>query len=297
MLLSKVENRRKRLTILLIPDDDTEPFSLNLTTRFIKFLLVIGVFLLIHIILGGIFYWRYAVLNRENSKLRHQNEELSETREKIYEILPVVDDLVKEQEKVLNAMGVKDQGFTNFSHSNPLEATPKIDNYAGITRQTESNKPILKGTQTENLDFLKEKNSQFHDFVRNLPTWLPVAGYMSQEFTPLNWLSVLKREGHLGIDIVADVGTPIHAAGDGFVVFSEWTYDLGYLIILYHGSGFFTYYGHNDRNIVTNRTYVRKGEVIGFVGNSGKSSGPHLHFEVWRNGIAVDPKDVLIAFQ
>ncbi|MBN2092731.1 M23 family metallopeptidase [candidate division KSB1 bacterium] len=296
-MLSKVENRRKRLTILLIPDDDTEPFSLNLTTRFIKFLLVIGVFLLIHIILGGIFYWRYAVLNRENSKLRHQNAELSETREKIYEILPVVDDLVKEQEKVLNAMGVKEQGFTNFSHSNPLQATPKIDNYAGIARQSESNKPILKGTQTENLDFLKEKKSQFHDFVRNLPTWLPVAGYMSQEFTPLNWLSVLKREGHLGIDIVADVGTPIHAAGDGFVVFSEWTFDLGYLIIIYHGSGFFTYYGHNDRNVVTNRTYVRKGEVIGFVGSSGQSSGPHLHFEVWRNGSAIDPKDVLIAFQ
>lgn len=296
-MLSKLENRRKRLTILLIPDDDTEPFSLNLTTRFIKFLLVIGVFLLIHIILGGIFYWRYAVLDRENSKLKHQNTELSATREKIYEILPVVDDLVKEQEKVLNAMGVKEQGFTNFSHSNALQATPKIDNYAGITRQTESNKPIIKGIQTENLDFLKEKNSQFHDFVRNLPTWLPVAGYMSQEFTPLNWLSVLKREGHLGIDIVADVGTPIHAAGDGFVVFSEWTFDLGYLIIIYHGSGFFTYYGHNDRNIVADRTYVRKGEVIGFVGNSGKSSGPHLHFEIWRNGSALDPKDVLIAFQ
>ncbi len=296
-MLSKVENRRKRLTILLIPDDDTEPFSLNLTTRFIKFLLVIGVLLLIHIILGGIFYWRYAVLNRENNKLRHQNAELSETREKIYEILPVVDDLVKEQEKVLNAMGVKEQGFTNFSHSNPLQAAPKVDNYAGIARQTESNKPILKGLQTENMDFLKEKNSQFHDFVRNLPTWLPVAGYMSQEFTPLNWLSVLKREGHLGIDIVADVGTPIHAAGDGFVVFSEWTFDLGYLIIIYHGSGFFTYYGHNDRNVVTNQTFVRKGEVIGFVGNSGKSSGPHLHFEIWRNGVAIDPKDVLIAFQ
>ncbi len=296
-MLSKVEKRRKRLTILLIPDDDTEPFSLNLTTRFIKFLLVIGVFLLIHIILGGIFYWRYAVLNRENTKLRHQNTELSETREKIYEILPVVDDLVKEQEKVLNAMGVKEQGFTNFSHSNPLEATPKLDNYAGINRQSESYKPILKGTHTENLDFLKEKNSQFHDFVRNLPTWLPVAGYMSQDFTPLNWLSVLKREGHLGIDIVADVGTPIHAAGDGFVVFSEWTFDLGNLIIVYHGSGFFTYYGHNDRNVVADRTYVRKGQVIGFVGNSGKSSGPHLHFEIWRNGTAIDPKDVLIAFQ
>jgi murein DD-endopeptidase MepM/ murein hydrolase activator NlpD len=296
-MLSKVEKRRKRLTILLIPDDDTEPFSLNLTTRFIKFLLVIGVFLLIHIILGGIFYWRYAVLNRENTKLRHQNTELSETREKIYEILPVVDDLVKEQEKVLNAMGVKEQGFTNFSHSNPLEATPKLDNYAGINRQSESYKPILKGTHNENLDFLKEKNSQFHDFVRNLPTWLPVAGYMSQDFTPLNWLSVLKREGHLGIDIVADVGTPIHAAGDGFVVFSEWTFDLGNLIIVYHGSGFFTYYGHNDRNVVADRTYVRKGQVIGFVGNSGKSSGPHLHFEIWRNGTAIDPKDVLIAFQ
>ena len=292
---SKLEKRRKRLTVLLIPDDDTEPFSLNVSIRALKALALVALVLLIHMILGGIFYWQYAVLSKENMQLVKENDDLKITRERVYKLLPEVAELQRKNDKMLNALGVNRRAYP-FSHTNPLESNQPLTSFSneGVVGSAE---PSMNDPVSENLDFLKEKDSQYHDFVRNMPTRLPVAGYMSQDFMTLNWFSVSKDKSHLGIDIVADVGTPIHAAGDGFVVFSDWTFPMGNLIIIYHGSGFFSYYGHNHRNIVIEKTTVRKGEVIGFVGNSGKSSGPHLHFEVWRNGSPLDPKDILLSFQ
>jgi murein DD-endopeptidase MepM/ murein hydrolase activator NlpD len=291
---SKIEKRRKRLTILLIPDDDTEPFSLNVSMRAVKIMALVALVLLLHMILGGIFYWQYAVLSKENNSLVKENDDLKITRERVYKLLPEVAELQRKNDKMLNALGVNRRSYP-FSHTNPLEANQPVPSFSAENAMGEA-EPIVQEPVSESLDFLKEKDSQYHDFVRNMPTRLPVAGYMSQDFNLLSWFSVAKDKSHLGIDIVADVGTPIHAAGDGFVVFSDWTFPMGNLIIIYHGSGFFSYYGHNHRNVVVEKTTVRKGEVIGFVGNSGKSSGPHLHFEVWRNGSPLDPKDVLLSF-
>lgn len=292
---SKIEKRRKRLTVLLIPDDDTEPFSLNISIRALKVIAGLALVLLIHIILGATFYWQYAVLSKENDSLVRENDDLKITRERVYRLLPEVAELQRKNDKMLNALGVSRRSYP-FSHTNPLEANQAPPTFSAEGDRGEI-KPQQPGSISESIDFLKEKDSQYHDFVRNMPTRLPVAGYMSQDFNLLSWFSVENNKSHLGIDIVADIGTPIHAAGDGFVVFSDWTFPMGNLIIIYHGSGFFTYYGHNHRNVVVEKTTVRKGEVIGFVGNSGKSSGPHLHFEVWRNGSPLDPKEVLLSFQ
>lgn len=292
---SRIDKRRKHLTILLIPDDDTEPFSLNLTLRFLKIIAFVAVLLLIHIIMGGIFYWRYAVLNRENQQITKQNVELKQVQEKVYKIVPELAELQKKHEKMLNALGIKPRS-NPFSHLNPLESARPFEGFGGLETE-EKTEPLVKSPRTESLNFLKEEKSQYHDFVKNMPTWLPVNGYMSQDFSGLTWLSAAKYKSHLGIDIVAEVGAPIYAAGDGFVVFSDWTFPMGNLIIIYHGSGFFTYYGHNERNLVLERTFVRKGEVIGWVGSSGQSSGPHLHFEIWRHGVPLDPKEILLSFQ
>ena len=292
---TKVDKRLKRLTILLIPDDDTEPFSINVTIRLLKILAVVSVFLLIHIILGGIFYWQYAVVSQENTQLEKQNQELTETQNKIYKILPKITELQKKQEKFLNALGVNPKS-SPFSHNNPLKAQKPVDTFSnrGVSDKNES---IFTGPSTEDLDFLKEKDTQYHDFIRNMPTRLPVSGYMSQDFETLQWFNITRKKSHLGIDIVAEEGTPVHAAGDGFILFSGWTPTLGNLIIVYHGSGFFTYYGHNLRNLVVEKTPVQKGGIIALVGNSGESSGPHLHFEIWRNGEPLDPKEFILSFR
>jgi len=95
---------------------------------------------------------------------------------------------------------------------------------------------------------------------------------------------------HTGMDFTADIGTEIYATGDGVVesVDSKLT-GYGHHVILQHGFGFQTLYAHMSRVLVKSGQRVTRGQVIGYVGNSGISSGPHLHYEVIRNGEKVDP--------
>ena len=120
----------------------------------------------------------------------------------------------------------------------------------------------------------------------NIPSLPPVEGFISQrmENTVFN---IDKTHG--GIDIVAKEGTPIKSASSGVVVFSGWTYELGNLIIIYHGGDYMTHYGHNQKNLVSRLNVVKRGDVIGYVGDTGISSGPHLHFEVWKGDSSIDP--------
>lgn len=95
---------------------------------------------------------------------------------------------------------------------------------------------------------------------------------------------------HNGIDIAASTGTPILAADSGMVVFRGWSGNYGYLIKIDHGNGaMVTWYGHLSRFNVSLGDTVTKGQVIGYVGNTGFSTGPHLHYEVHVNGKPVDP--------
>lgn len=94
---------------------------------------------------------------------------------------------------------------------------------------------------------------------------------------------------HEGIDIAAKVGTPVHAADGGKVVFSGTKGAYGKLVIIDHGGGYQTYYAHNSKIVVSVGDKVHKGQKISEVGNTGRSTGPHLHFEVRKNGTPVNP--------
>jgi len=98
-----------------------------------------------------------------------------------------------------------------------------------------------------------------------------------------------ERKWHDGIDIALPDGSPVRAAGDGQVVFSGKMRGYGNVVILRHADGVETVYAHNERNERREGDRVRKGEIIGRVGRTGRSTGPHLHFEVRKSGIAVDP--------
>jgi murein DD-endopeptidase MepM/ murein hydrolase activator NlpD len=94
---------------------------------------------------------------------------------------------------------------------------------------------------------------------------------------------------HPGIDLGAPIGTPIHAAGSGTVVWCGWMSGYGNLVMIDHHNGLATVYGHQSRIAVGCNQQVTAGEVIGYVGSTGYSTGPHLHFEVRLNGTPVDP--------
>ncbi len=98
-----------------------------------------------------------------------------------------------------------------------------------------------------------------------------------------------RRQWHSGIDLTAGYGTPIRAARSGKVVSCGWNGGFGKVVVLRHDMGFRTVYGHCCKILVRKNQYVKKGQVIASVGNTGQSTGPHLHFEVRKNGRAVNP--------
>lgn len=97
------------------------------------------------------------------------------------------------------------------------------------------------------------------------------------------------RRPHLGIDLAARAGAPVFATADGIVSLAGWRGGYGLSVALEHGRGTQTRYGHMSRLNVANGQRVRKGDVIGFVGSTGRSTGPHLHYETRVNGQAVNP--------
>lgn len=115
---------------------------------------------------------------------------------------------------------------------------------------------------------------------------MPVEGILTQKMVRHtgSW-----QKNHYGIDIAVAEGTPVLAAASGQVVFSGWTPDLGNLIVLYHGDDYFTYYGHNQLILVDRYQVIKRGYAIANAGDTGMSTGPHLHFEIWKDGEAVDP--------
>ncbi|GEM_PF-3496340 len=95
---------------------------------------------------------------------------------------------------------------------------------------------------------------------------------------------------HDGVDIALPMRTPIRAAKDGIVAFSGWKGGYGNAVVIEHPGNMTTLYGHNDEHIVKVGDVVKRGQVIGYSGDTGHSTGPHLHFEVTRDGQRIDPK-------
>lgn len=103
-----------------------------------------------------------------------------------------------------------------------------------------------------------------------------------------------RKEEHFGIDIVAPKDEAIKAALEGTVIFSGWTMETGYVIQIQHRDNLLSIYKHNSVLLKKMGDLVRAGEPIAIVGNSGEySSGPHLHFEIWHNGVALDPEEYI----
>lgn len=131
------------------------------------------------------------------------------------------------------------------------------------------------------------------EFLDCLPDHLPVEGRISSGFGYRRHPITGLRSFHYGIDLTANRGVPVEAAGSGIVVFSGWSGGFGKVIIISHGYGYETVYAHNNKLFVEVGDVIEKGEVISEVGNTGNSTGPHLHFEIRVDGEAVDPTGVL----
>ena len=94
---------------------------------------------------------------------------------------------------------------------------------------------------------------------------------------------------HQGVDIANERWTPIYASADGVIEVAQMSSTFGNCVTINHGNGIVTRYGHMQMSLVNPGQVVRRYQIIGYMGNTGRSVGPHLHYEVWVNNVAVNP--------
>ncbi len=148
----------------------------------------------------------------------------------------------------------------------------------------------------EDYNFLRNANavalaSRYARHPRTVyqPSLWPVDGRLMDGFGKREDPFSGEGEFHKGVDISAPTGTMVHAAADGIVVHAEWSSGYGRLVVIDHGGGIQTYYAHLSRFFVQTGEELRRGEVLGAVGSTGRVTAPHLHYEVRIGGAPVNP--------
>ncbi len=173
--------------------------------------------------------------------------------------------------------------FANYHQA--LNANAVATTELGLNQRSES------GQAQEN-----KKMARNTDTLATTPSIWPVSGAVTSGF---GWRNSPWEDGsefHPGIDIAAGIGTPVVATADGEVEKTGWSGGYGNIVQINHGNGIETIYGHNSRIAVSVGQSVKKGQVISYAGSTGRSTGPHVHYEVRVNGTAVDPIKFLVLY-
>jgi murein DD-endopeptidase MepM/ murein hydrolase activator NlpD len=150
---------------------------------------------------------------------------------------------------------------------------------------------LQRHSYSEILERLKERS----DDLNHLPSIRPVdVGYISSYFGRRTDPFTGRKSRHEGVDFSARQGSNVYATADGVVCHSKYDRGYGYTIRVDHGNGVITKYAHNAKLLVKKGKKVKRGDVIAYLGNSGRSTAPHLHYEVKVNGIAQNPLNFIL---
>ncbi len=251
---------------IIAPHGTGTTVTFNLPGRVAVLLVILMVVLLIGLVFVGMTYTRLAFLSAETSKLSSENETLRIENQKINEI-----------ESELARLD---------------EVRREIEAWAGlVTEQAQATDPEVFTPVIASLWPRRYTYAIMRPFYVEKPVYprgmlRPASGWISRGYL----LEGGAGGSHHGIDIAASKGTPVRAALEGRVMAAGWDDIYGNLIVIEHSDSLTTIYGHNEKIWVKEGEYVTKGQVIASVGSTGRSTAPHLHFEILLDDKPVDPQ-------
>lgn len=241
--------------ILLIPSDRSGTHEFTISRRMIR---VIGALLVLIVLLLALLMLSYSSLLRQARRVPELQSQLVAANGQVVhvqELTRELENMRDMQERLLTMLGVEQaRDDGDDPHAGPLDDAASV-------------------------------------VMTPPPDRWPVHGEVTREFTRGNLANGV--EPHPGIDLAAPLDTPIHAAGRGVVQNADWDDELGNYVEIRHGFGYVTVYAHCNRLAVQRGDRVDAGQVIAYLGGTGHADAPHLYFEVWRDGEAVDPRAVI----
>jgi murein DD-endopeptidase MepM/ murein hydrolase activator NlpD len=285
----------RKFTILIIPEGSHKVRRLNLRRNLL--VSALGVLLLCFLAVSflAVDYFRTNLDRHEVHRLKVQNRA---QQQQLQRLAAGIEDLQKEM-VVLAQNDAKVRVLAQLSK-------PKSDTLTGVGGPPEENTDRFSDLQKQidqvrqAIELRRESQEEIQGFLndqRSLlaakPKGWPVKGWMTSGFgmriSPFSG----QRKMHEGLDIAARTGTPIFASADGIVSRAETAPGYGKLIVIDHGYGFKTYYGHNSKFFVKVGQRIKRGDRIAAVGSTGSSTGSHVHYEVRRNGVPLNPRKYL----
>jgi murein DD-endopeptidase MepM/ murein hydrolase activator NlpD len=281
---------KRHSTIIIVPHAQGKVYKLRLSPRLLKLLAASGIALVVlslaSLAASGSFLREramYRALERDNGQLRKSNQRLAET---VAQVKARLDQFEQRTKTLAIAAGVSDLlsasgedtrgGAGSGGPLDQLAAEPE----ALVKRQESLDRQLAKVEQ------------RLHDqavMLAHTPTIAPVIGVITDGYGPRIDPITHRPAFHEGLDMSVAIGTPVRAPADGIVVFADRETGYGRVIKVDHGYGYSTTYAHLDRLLVKEGARVTRGQLLGKVGLSGRTTGPHLHYEVWKDGERQNP--------
>lgn len=277
--------------VYLIPENNSKIRKFRLRARNILGMsgLAVAVFLLLLLNAVGFMHYRslYASLEKDHETIRAYEKERADLLSKV----AMLESTVGETEKMAGRLAA-------------LVGTERVTIEKGIG-------PIPAASsafEPEKLDSLGERAVTLRDKIKELtkiqedklmyiastPSIWPVKGWVTSDFGYRRSPFSLAADFHEGIDIAASRGTPVAAPADGVVTFAGYKGGYGKMVVIDHGFGIVTKYGHTSEYFVKEGDRIKRGTKIALVGSTGHSTGPHLHYEIYSDGVPVDPMKYIL---
>ncbi|WP_051689947.1 M23 family metallopeptidase [Pelobacter seleniigenes] len=286
----------KRFSVILLSEDGTQLKHLHVR----KGLFSCGVgFAVVALGLLGFFAYNYftATIDRaELFRLRAENSEQRQNLQRLVvdlnELHADLDNLATTEARVrqLASLDAEPEGLPVAVGG--LPDADQVESVSDIQRQINKLQieiELRRQSQEDARNLLNDEVS----LSRATPEGWPAKGWLTSYFGKRKSPFTGRMAMHEGLDIAANVGTPVFATADGVVARVAYTPGYGKILVIDHGYGYQTIFGHNSKILVKAGQRIKRGEKVSLVGNTGRSTGPHLHYELRLNGIPIDPRQTL----
>lgn len=294
-------NNNDSYTIVILPTPTSEPYRFSLRKKVFKYLLGFS-FVFVLAFVG--FFVQYLLMLDQLAELKDLRKETKTQKIQIQSFLNTIDDLKKQMTRlvefdrklrVITDIGPpKDVDLLGMGGPDDVEA-PQTDSTLMASIQLNLGDLRNMATQQEkSFQELSEAVQNLQSVWASTPSIWPTSGWLTSGFGSRLSPFTGRVSMHHGIDIAARQDTPIIAPAAGVVSYTGFDSGLGRLIKINHGYGIVTSYGHLSKATVKIGQRIKRGETIGYVGNSGLSTGPHLHYEVNVNNVPVNPMKYIL---
>jgi len=329
-----MSNKKQKFDILLVPHNSAGKVKkIKFSYTLLKYFFILNIFIIIGLVLSSLYFYKsYNTIKKEaslsngNEKTvnqyelqksnEHLNAEIAFLKKRIIKNFKNINEIKDYETKIKSFISISDNtsipegGFLKKSSG---KYTFDIESYAffndsdlmiDLAVKSELSNLLLNDYEnyiSQNLHKLNNSIVSLYgkvlgksQMLLSTPSIWPARGWLSSSFGVRNDPFSKNKKFHEGLDIANNPGLPIKATANGVVTFASVNGGYGNVVMINHLNDIQTRYAHLQSFIVKFGQHVKKGQVIGYLGNSGRSSGPHLHYEVRKNGIPVNPKLYII---